>query len=747
MKSLRKFRTSLIVGATLAATIGGVFLADGAGADPFVPHSTLVPEIPSIGFPIILGTPQYVESNQGCTNCLIDREVFAADQSGQYIISGGNFMQIELQNGSVLAQQYFAAFNISSKQIVCPNQLTFNGVVRSVEPGFAPNTVFVGGEFTKVAGSDGVLRTRNKVALVNLATCSVDLNFISLGANGRVDEITLSGPRLFVGGDFTAIGGASIRYVAELDAITGAVKPAFNLTFGTTSLSGKVRGMGASPDGTKLIFGGRFGTVSRNGVSLSTQTAVVDISNAASPVLTNHTFIQTHPEFTGRPLGQSMQDVSISPDGTKIGLAYGTATVSDYVYLVNANAGTQSALWQHYMQDTSMGIAVSNNAVYVSGHFCRINPGPGATDMMTPKMGLDQCSGSSNGSNVWRTHMAALSITDGRPLTWNPGANSFVGGSELTVTSRGLLVGYDGDRINSYRVGALGFLDLGPGADTVAPSDVTLLSPPANATVTSPATVSGVATDNVAVVKYRVRVLASTGQWVQANGTLGATAYEFKPLPLGDGSFSVPITMPVGNYEVQSKAVDLVGLTSANWAKRSFAVGTAGARMAGAVGVLDAAIVEPMAVAEGEPLTFDGEVNTDGTIAEIRVSIVDEYGNFVQDDLTLGESPNQIVVAAMPGNGKGRSPWRIALPDLPGGDYWLLADVADTRGNIVSVTARAKVHNVRPDDPGPHADPEPPIDHPPVDPGPPDDPGKPGDPGQPATPPGKPIDPGKPNKP
>ena len=116
---------------------------------------------------------------------------------------------------------------------------------------------------------------------------------------------------------------------------------------------------------------------------------------------------------------------------------------------------------------------------------------------MAPQMGLDTCTGTSFTGGVWRSHIAAMSLTDGTPLTWNPGEASTNGGKALTVTNRGLLTGFDGERVNSIRTGAVAFFDFGSQVeDVVPPSDVSFLTPVADGTVNQPALISASAADN-----------------------------------------------------------------------------------------------------------------------------------------------------------------------------------------------------------------------------------------------------------
>lgn len=565
----RRHRLPALLTALAALALPVVTAVPGVRADPVAPHGSVVPPRPATGYPVILGTPTYVASpNENCTNCIRNREVLAAHQAGSFIVAGGNFFEVRLQDGTVLQQKYLAAWNIDTKQLACRGQYVVNGIVRAVEPGGRAGTVYIGGDFTEVSGADRKVRPRVKVALLDLTTCSVVPTFVSTGADSRVSELELVGNRLFVGGDFTTIGGQPVRYVAELDAATGAARPGFSLRFGDSSLSSKIRGMGATPDGRRLIIGGRFGSVGDGVRTLTTQTAVVDISNTARPLLTAHSFTQTHPEYGSRPLGQSLQDVSVSPDGTMIGLAYGTATVSDYTYLVDAADRAQPVRWRKYLRDTGSGVAVSNNAFYVAGHFCKIDTGPGSTEVMSPRMGLNECTGSGMSGGAWRSHVAALSLTDGTPLAWNPGADSGFGGRELTVTSRGLLMGFDGQRVDDVTTGALAFLDLGAPvvADTTRPGDVVFSAPVPGSSVPNPVRISGSATDDRGVASFRIRIWAADGRSVQPNGTLGTTVHEFRPTASA-GRFTIDVSMPPGTYAVEAKAVDTAGLASPNWVR------------------------------------------------------------------------------------------------------------------------------------------------------------------------------------
>jgi hypothetical protein len=115
--------------------------------------------------------------------------------------------------------------------------------------------LYVGGEFTAMAppgstGEQGAV-PRNHLAALDVA--SGTLTNWDPGANGTVRALLLSqdGRRLYVGGDFSTIGGQVVRKLALLDLATGAVDPTF-----APQISGRVRALALA--GNRLYAGGDF---------------------------------------------------------------------------------------------------------------------------------------------------------------------------------------------------------------------------------------------------------------------------------------------------------------------------------------------------------------------------------------------------------------------------------------------------------------------------------------------------------
>ena len=637
------------VGALAPPLVGDAAPARLAAADP-LPHASLVPETPARGYPIIHNTP-YVSTR-------VPRQVKAIDQVGRMIVSGGDFYEVELQNGTVLQQKYFAAWDMDTKQLLCPQQFTFDDEVLAIEPGPTPTTVYVGGRFTKVTGADGVLRTRNKIALLDLATCSVDNTFVSIGANDKVNEIELFGTRLFVAGDFTAISGQPIETIAELNASTGAANAAFNFTT-VNELTSRVVGMEVAANGTRLYIGGRFGIISRNGRSIPAPTAIIDITNPTNPVLTLH-------QSTGYVPISRLADVGIDPAGSLFGLAFAPGSCCDYVYGTRTTEAPVLYSWVHNMNaDSAFSVAVTNNAVYAAGHFCHPASGPGVTTVMSPKMGLDVCSGSGY-SGVWRSHLIAFSRTDGTPLAWNPGQDSLVGGRAITPTTRGLLIGHDGQRTNSLRTGAVAFLDFGPTVeDSAAPSDVVFSSPVANSTVNTPVTIAGLATDDVRVLSYRIAVRNNAKLWLQPDGSFGAYTYQTVNAR-SDGSFALDLTLPADIYTVYATAVDIAGRTSATTTLVKFT-------MSGLEGQLPTSsiVVSPTRATTESAVSITGTATDNESVASLTVQVFDTAGRYVQDDGSLSTTVNDLPLTLTAGAlGSTSVSWSVDVGRrLPAGTY------------------------------------------------------------------------------
>lgn len=679
-RRIRRLVTLLAMVVVALASVGGAAAPAGA-----VDHPGLVPDIPTSGYPVILHENQY--------------DTFAANQIGNFIVSGGDFQHVELPDGSVVDQPYFAAWHIDTKELVC-DDVVFDDEVLDIIPADSPNSMFVAGRFNTITDADGVQHTRRKIAKLHLPDCRVDLDFEVLWTNAKINAIALTGDRLFLGGDFTQINGQSLARLAEVDATTGALNT-FDVGVSSNSTS-TFRGIGISPDGERLIAGGRWSSIS--GVATG-PSAVIDISTPGAPVLTGHT-------STGTPVTQDLQDAAVSPDGQHIALVYGTATVSDYVVLFSTAGSPQTPIWSHFMRDSNFSVAISDEAVYVGGHFCKIDAGPGPTDVMAPN-GVSFCTGVFYAGGAWRTQLAALDIATGTPLTWNPGNDAGRGARELRVTDRGLLVGYDGDRTNSFRVGTTASFDFGPTGDTLPPSTATILEPAPNGTVASPFKVRATATDNVAVTAYEFRARHANGQWLQSDGSLGTDPVLFATTADADGDLDVDVVADVlGDYTLQVRAGDAADNLSLEWDDATITIATQAPTACVATVHADGDVVvswDPIAGVDTYQLRRNGSWigSTSDTVFLTTGSMADSFvvrhwtGGVIHDSpcQNIDGGPGVACVAAIGASGDALLDWDA----VPGVDEyqvrrdgsWLATTTATTYTDTTTVAGANHTYVVR----------------------------------------------------
>lgn len=448
---------------------GGGFGPAGAES-PAPEHQWVVGEAPQTGWPTVLGTPTYINENDTFgLNSELAREVRSAAEVGPYLVIGGNFHFIEATDGTVFEKRFLAAFDRTTGEII-PMPAIDNEVL-TIESAGDGEHVYVGGRFNTV---DEL--TRRKIVRIHVPTGSVDESFTANG-NAAVRSIaTTADGRLFAGGTFTAINGVAVDNLAELRP-TGSVLPQFSFQFAgidargtfTKFSNGEIKSVDATPDGNRLVVVHRAATVDgqrRSGY------AIFDVSNPAEPFLTaDHS--NSYFAWQNCAGGALPTSGALSPDGSF--LVMGTSGFDeppchDAVIAFPVGGGSDSpAHWSHAMRDTVYSVAVSDVAVYAGGHFCRIDGGPRSTVVD----GRDDifCTGAVPGrysDGAWRWQLAALDASDGTPFAWDPGSNAFRGARFMHTTPSGLYIGFDGDKINGQRVGALALMPLGTTA-TIPP--------------------------------------------------------------------------------------------------------------------------------------------------------------------------------------------------------------------------------------------------------------------------------------
>lgn len=458
MKNLK-----LAVGATMMALTGALLVPAATSAQVVVPtpvHGAVVPETPERNWPQIL-----------------NGSIEGGDQVGNVIVLGGSFTQIKLPDGSVINQPHAVAFDIDTGALVPGFRPVLNKPVSVVEAGDTPGTVFLGGKFSSVNGA-----AYKRLVKLDLNTGQIVTSFKS-NPTGEVKTIARNGDRLFIGGTFAKVRGQVRDNLAEVSATSGVPNPSFTIGVTGSRSSGyradgyytnmrgaKVRAVRVTPDGNNLMImhrGDQVGGQTRWGA------AKINIS-AATPVVTGwRTDLWDLARNNGRRDFVGIVEGDISPDGSMIAM---TTIIGNFpplhdttIALPTGGNSVVQPLWVTQNFDSNYGLAISDQAVYIGGHFCYTESMQSiASPMYWPGNSGNQysCARTTNGGvfapqTTYRYHLAALDTATGRALPWDPKSNNSRNGVNfLRTIPRGLLLGHDGTRVNNFNVGRAAFFDL-----------------------------------------------------------------------------------------------------------------------------------------------------------------------------------------------------------------------------------------------------------------------------------------------
>ena len=360
--------------------------------------------------------------------------VYKLTQVGGTMYAGGAFSSVStpagVSPGGTFSRSNIVAFNATSGVASTSFAPSVNGQVWAMASNGA--SLWIGGTFTSVNGV-----ARRGVAKLNPTTGAVDTAFNANFASGKVTELALVGGRLIAGGTFPG----KLRAV---NPATGANTGYLNLSISgsVTTNAGPVEvyRFAVNPAGTRLVAVGNFTSVggqTRYRAFMLTLGATSGTVNAwyYSP-LRNLCRAGSLPDY--------MRDVDFSPDGSwfafvSTGYIPQTGGVGRDLCDATARFETDVAAptrptWINYTGgDTLHSVAATDVAVYVQGHQ-RWLDNPQGADSAGP-------------GAVSRPGIGAISPSTGLALSWNPTKDRGVGGKDLYVTSQGLWVGSDTNRI------------------------------------------------------------------------------------------------------------------------------------------------------------------------------------------------------------------------------------------------------------------------------------------------------------
>ena len=396
-------------------------------------------------------------------------DALATDAAGR-VFAGGDFTQIA---GG--ASTGFAVLSPAGTGGLDGTwSVTADGPVHSLTMTADRSRLYVGGMFATIGG-------QGRSALAALSTAgagAVDPTF-NPGADGDVLAFGLSadGGRLYAAGAFRAIGGQSRRFLAALDAGSGAVDPTFDPRPGAV-----VHAVATSPAVGQVFAGGEFTSV--NGVPRQ-NIAALDASGVLDPNFVADT--------ETRDANPNVEVDAIATDGAGRLYVGGTFLrlngVSEVrLARIDAASGAVDRSFRASPSAAVNALAVSGSRLFVGGAFTSVSGTPrnnlasvntavGAVEGWDPNVNSNvaDLGLSPDQSTVYiagdftrvgtatRSMAAAVDAASGAPTPWRPTPAALVvklavagDGSRVFLAERGSFK--DGNRLQAYNTAGTGSL-------------------------------------------------------------------------------------------------------------------------------------------------------------------------------------------------------------------------------------------------------------------------------------------------
>lgn len=408
-----------------------------------------------------------LETPRGDTPIVLDGTVHATVQLADRVIVAGEFGQVEsFRNGPVVTRTNIMAYDINTGALIDDFAPVLDGIVYDVIGNEAGDGVYIGGTFKQVDG-----QSRLRVAQLDYDG-SIDLTF-QAEASAKVLALEVRNAVLYLGGSFSVVNGESHDRIAAVNAITGTSISTFDLNVqGDAGKAGSrsVKALDMHPNGQQLlvVFNGEQ-LVDRDGPRADHfGIALVDVGDYTVSDWRTDWFRLAHPRCSEGAL--QLRDGEFSPDGSMFAVVEkGNWRCDKTVAFTTADDGTNDPKWVTAMHDSTFSVAITNNAVYVGGHFCFVTPhgsidaddAPAYPWVNKPETCQSDGGNDDIGGFAARYQLAALDPETGAPLDWEPVSNAAEAVFHIEPIDRGLLIGQDNDRVNSIRTGRQAFLDFG----------------------------------------------------------------------------------------------------------------------------------------------------------------------------------------------------------------------------------------------------------------------------------------------
>ncbi|MBI5090257.1 MAG: hypothetical protein HZB15_15735, partial [Actinobacteria bacterium] len=428
------------------ASLSITVMTNTAGTQPVPGHTRIANDVVSTNMPRIT-----------------TGEMWDVEYIGNKVYVAGGFTSIRnntSNNTTSYNYRYLAAFDLTTGLVDTTFRPTFDGGVTNIEASPDGTKLIVVGTFNTVNNV-----TKRKIASINPTTGATITGFTAQ-ADAAVSSVDVSNTTVYVGGRFTSINGTPRASLAALNINTGAVITSFqNDIAGGIGVNGglTVQALKITHDGSKLL-------VVHTGTTVAGQTrmgiALIDTNtNQLLPWRTR--LWDDNLQFVGGITRIYAGD--IAPNDSYFVVSSGSGgdrpPISDTIVAYSfTNGDDVQPLWISRAFDSVYSLAVTEQAVYIGGHFnynespTAPDPWPGLTDVGYGRgQGL---AGYGLGDDiVLRDHVGALSPATGKAVEWNPGSNSFEGNKAMIALPRGIITLGDATTQGDANVGRIAFYD------------------------------------------------------------------------------------------------------------------------------------------------------------------------------------------------------------------------------------------------------------------------------------------------
>jgi PKD repeat protein len=244
-----------------------------------------------------------------------------------------------------VARGNLLAYDIRTGNLITTFNHTLNGQGRVITASPDGSRVYVGGEFTTVDGA-----THNRLAAFDTASGALVTSF-NASLSGTVYAVTASNTTVYAGGTFGSASGITRTRLAAYSS-AGALL-SWNPTADST-----VTALQLAPDGSRVVVAGRFVTLAG--------AARIGIGS----VLTASPSAGSWPaDFVIKDSGSSAAINSLSTDGTNVfGSAYQFTQGGNFEGRFAVAPNTGQLIWMNSCHGDSYDTTVVGNVVYSASH-------------------------------------------------------------------------------------------------------------------------------------------------------------------------------------------------------------------------------------------------------------------------------------------------------------------------------------------------------------------------------------------